>query len=132
VGELSAPALLTLSSIDEEVVLGALEPPLWDFLPLVSVPSTVTDVAYDSATEEVYLLDEGRLFLVDLDTGKKTGLTAVGVDLGSALCLDAAGRRAFTASAEAVHEIELEAFEVTEIAAFKIWFGLDHVLTPRR
>jgi EGF-like domain len=118
VAELSAPALLTLSNVDEEVFVGALVPPAWDFLPMVPVPNTVSDVAYDAAAEVAYMLDGGRLFSVDLATGATVGLTAEDADLGSALCLDAAGRRAFTASAEAVNEIDLEAFGVTELGAF--------------
>jgi hypothetical protein len=110
--------LLSLSRVDEGLVLGALDPPAWDFLPLVSVPSTVTDVAYASASRSVYALSEGRLFSVDLMTGDMVGLTAADVNLGSALCLDEAGQRAFTASADAVYEVDLAAFGVTEAGAF--------------
>jgi hypothetical protein len=117
-GELSPPALLTLSSQSEQVMLGALVPPVWGFLPLASVASTVTDVAYDSSSEMVYLLDKGRLFTLDLETGEAVGRTAAGKDLGTALCLDGVGQSAFTASAEAVHQVNLEGFEVTELAAF--------------
>ena len=117
-GELSAPALLSLSSINEEVVLGALVPPLWHFLPLAPVSSTVTDVAYDPSSEDVYVLDQGRLFSVDLGSGETVALSAASADLGSALCLDAAGRRVFTASADALYQVDLEAFEVTEVASF--------------
>jgi hypothetical protein len=117
-GELSPPALLTLSSQSEQVMLGALVPPAWGFLPLAPVASTVTDVAYDSSSEMVYLLDKGRLFTLDLETGEAVGRTAAGKDLGTALCLDGAGQSAFTASAEAVYQVNLEGFEVTELGAF--------------
>lgn len=117
-GELSPPALLTLSSQGEQVMLGALVPPIWDFLPLASVASTVSDVAYDSSSEVAYLLDKGRLFSLDLETGEAVARTAAGKNLGSALCLDAAGQSAFTASAEAVYRVNLEGFEVTELGAF--------------
>jgi hypothetical protein len=117
-GELAPPSLLTLSSVNDEVMLGALVPPTWDFLPLASVSSTVTDVAYDTSNENAYLLDEGRLFSLDLETGEAVARTATGKDLGSALCLDAAGQRVFTASADAVYEVNLDGFEVTELGAF--------------
>jgi hypothetical protein len=117
-GELAPPALLTLSSQSEQVVLGALVPPSWKFLPLATVANGVTDVAYDSTSGTAYLLDEGRLFRLDLATGNAVGRSQAGTDLGSTLCVDAAGQRAFTASADAVYEIGLEDFEVTELAAF--------------
>jgi len=117
-GELAPPALLTLSSINDEVVLGALEPPAWHFVPLAPVSSTVSDVAYDASSETAYLLDAGRLFSLDLETGEAVGRTAAGKDLGSALCLDSAGQRAFTASADAVYEVSLDGFGVTELGAF--------------
>jgi hypothetical protein len=117
-GELTPPSLLTLSSANDEVMLGALVPPTWSFLPLASVASTVTDVAYDSSSENAYLLDAGRLFSLDLKTGDAVARTATGKDLGTALCLDAAGQRAFTASEDAVYQVNLDGFEVTELGGF--------------
>jgi hypothetical protein len=117
-GELTPPSLLTLSSVNEEVMLGALVPPTWGFVPLASVASTVTDVAYDSSSENAYLLDAGRLFSLDLSGADAVARTATGRDLGSALCIDTAGQRVFTASADAVYEVSLDGFEVTELGAF--------------
>ncbi len=117
-GELTSPSLLTLSSVNQQVMLGALVPPTWDFLPLASVSSSVTDVAYDTSNENAYLLDGGRLFSLDLKSGEAVARTATGKDLGSALCLDPAGQRAFTASADAVYEVNLDSLEVTELGAF--------------
>lgn len=117
-GKLSAPALLSLSSVDDELVLGALVPPLWSFVPLASAPSSVTDVAYDQGSQRVYTLQAGRLSTLELTNGQAQSLTPANVDLGTALCVDSAERRAFTASADAIHQVDLDALEVTEIASF--------------
>jgi hypothetical protein len=116
VASLSAPSLLTLSVIDEERVLGALVPPDWSFVPLTTVPNTVTDVAYDAVTEQVYVLSAGRLGSLDLASGVIEELTSEGTDLGSSLCLDPAGQRALSASSEAIYQVELDSLEVEEIA----------------
>ncbi len=113
---LSAPALLTLSVVDEERVLGALTPPDWSFVPLTAVPNTVTDVAYDAVERQVYVLDDGRLGTLDLASGEIEALTSADAELGTALCLDPAGKRALTASSEAIHQIDLESLEVEEVA----------------
>jgi hypothetical protein len=116
VATLSAPALLTLSVFEEERVLGALVPPDWSFAPLTAVPNSVTDVAYDSVDQQIYVLDGGRLGTLDLVSGEIDALTSEETDLGSSLCLDPAGQRAITSSSEAIHQVELESLEIDEIA----------------
>lgn len=116
VAELSAPALLTLSVVNQERMLGQLVPPGWSFQPLAPVPGSVTDVAYEQGTERIYALDGGRLALVDLGSGELSPLSEAGVDLGGALCLDQPGRRALTASTDAIYAVDLDSFEVTDVA----------------
>ncbi|WP_438035843.1 hypothetical protein [Sorangium sp. So ce204] len=117
VAALSAPSLLTLSIIGSERVLGALVPPGWSFRPLASVPSTVTDVAYDAGSGRVFALNGGRLATLDLASGAVVDLTSADADLGSALSLDPAGNRALSASASAIYEIDLDTFQAEELSA---------------
>jgi hypothetical protein len=117
-GKLEAPALLSLASIDQQIILGALRPPAWSFLPLSTASSEVTDVAYDAKSGDVYALEAGRLVSLDLASGKLVTLTPASVDLGRSLCLDDAGRRAFTASTDAIYEVSLQTLEVSERGSF--------------
>ncbi|WP_437281120.1 calcium-binding EGF-like domain-containing protein [Sorangium sp. So ce375] len=117
VAELSGPALLTLSDVGSERVLGALVPPGWSFRPLTSVPSTVTDIAVEPGSGRVFALNAGRLSILDLASGAVEELTSADADLGSALSLDPAGGRALSASADAIYGIDLETFQIEELSA---------------